>query len=189
MLGAPTLVDAVQRTLRAAYGCASWVTEPTLAAQARMIAFDASPIAAFDRPLPAGLREAAHGKGLLVGLDVHDWAARGWSSAATWDRSTSGTRRVELLYGVFDTATVYDQYVTELLGRSELAESSRMRLRQAAVMSWWASRRAEGYDRTSALFLLRLIADARVFAAIEWLADGAPGPSQPAHGGIETEPA
>lgn len=177
VLGAPTLANAVQRLLRTVHGCDSWVTDPTLAAAARMVAFDLTTALGFDGLDLAPFHEAAQDKGLLACLDVHDGASRKWrqDDAATPESGDV----IALLYGVFDSVRVANLSTADLLAHPYMAGQGRMRVRQAAVLSWWAARRAEGHDRTSALFLLRLIADPRVFATIEWLPTGAPGPVQP----------
>lgn len=179
VLGAPTLAGAVQRLLRTVHGCDSWVTDPTLAAAARMVSFDLTTALGFGGLGLAPLRDAAQGKGLLAFVDVHDAASRNWRMGYGDDpdgRADAGI--TSLLYGVFDSVRVANLPTADLLAHPYMAGQGRMRVRQAAVLSWWSSRRAEGHDRTSALFLLRLIADPQVFAAIEWLPSGEPGPAQ-----------
>lgn len=156
---APTLSSALQRTLRTLYGCQSWVTDPTPVAGARMVAFDLAATTGFEDLLPAETRDAAHNEGLLACFDVHSWAAREWGEVRLKRNATA------LLRTTFDSAKMAPHSTVDLLGDPTLAEQARMR--QAAVLSWWGARAREGYDRTSALFLLRLIADARVFATIE----------------------
>lgn len=180
-----SLHEAVQRTLFLAHGCSMWASDPLPQSQARMLAFDLSRATGFEGlPVPPNLVPAIEaGSGVLATFDLHQWAQREWVH-----KQTASQDVVPTLFGVFESTEVWTRPTVVLLADPALAEAHAMRRRQAAVLSWWGERKADGYDRTSALFLLRLIADARVFAAIEWLPDGTPAPAQPADP-IETEPA